>query len=62
MRKHRVQRLEDRRLLAAGSDDLSPLSDEFDNAADISQWSRIHETEGWNADQLQVYKIGRAHV
>ncbi|MEL6896295.1 MAG: hypothetical protein AAFP90_09350, partial [Planctomycetota bacterium] len=57
MRKHRVQRLEDRRLLAAGSDDLSPLSDEFDNAADISQWSRIHETEGWNADQLQVYNV-----
>jgi hypothetical protein len=31
-------------------DDLTPYSDEFDDASSLSRWSRIFETEGWNND------------
>ncbi len=53
------QQLESRRLLAAGSDDLAPMSDEFDDAESISSWMRVHETEGWNADQLQLWDVNQ---
>lgn len=33
------------------------LSDEFNDAASITDWSRVNETEGWNADQLQVFDV-----
>jgi hypothetical protein len=36
------------------ADDLAPLSDEFDSNSTLSNWSRVHATEGWNADQLAV--------
>ena len=54
----RAEPLETRRLLAVDIvDDLTPLSDEFDDATTLADWTRIHETEGWNADQLQVWDI-----
>ncbi len=57
-RRHaRLETLETRRLLAAGTDDLAPLSDEFADASSQSAWIRINETEGWNADQLQVWDV-----
>jgi len=40
-----------------GGNDLALLSDEFDNALSLSQWLRIHETEQWDADQLETYDI-----
>ncbi|MDA1160297.1 MAG: hypothetical protein O2983_11865 [Planctomycetota bacterium] len=33
------------------------LSDEFNDAASITDWLRLNETEGWNADQLQTFDI-----
>ena len=39
-------------------DDLAPLSDEFESPATLSNWSRVNEVEGWNADQLAQWDIG----
>jgi hypothetical protein len=36
---------------------LLPMSDEFNNTATLANWSQIHQTEGWNASQLQVLDI-----
>ncbi len=36
---------------------IANLSDEFADAASTQQWERLHEVEGWNADQLNVYDI-----
>lgn len=58
-RRLQLESLESRRLLAAGND-LASLSDEFDDASSITQWQRVHEVEGWNADQLQSYSIDGA--
>ena len=53
-----AERLETRRLLAADIvDDLTPLSDEFDDPATLGDWSRINQTEGWNADQLETWDV-----
>lgn len=38
-------------------DPLAPLCDEFGSAASLALWSRIHVTEGWNADQLQLLDV-----
>lgn len=40
-------------------DDLHSLSDEFDDAATLKQWSRIYQTEKTNADQLEKYDIAK---
>lgn len=42
---------------ARGGDPLVPLSDEFDAAATLSLWSRVHDVEGWKADHLQLLEI-----
>lgn len=49
------ERLESRCLLAA--DPLAVLNDEFENSATLSDWNRINQVEGWNADQLAVWDI-----
>lgn len=49
-----LESLEPRQLLSA----VNGLSDEFDDPATLTQWQRIHETEGWNADQLDQWDIG----
>ncbi|WP_339733137.1 putative Ig domain-containing protein [uncultured Gimesia sp.] len=51
----RTENLEERQLLAA--DDLTDLSDDFEDAATIANWQRIYETEGWDADQLETWNI-----
>ncbi len=52
------ERLERRELLAGDAlADIAWMSDEFDSAASISEWQRIHQTEGWNADQLNLLDI-----
>ncbi len=39
------------------ADSLRRMSDEFDNPATMSNWSRIFAVEGWDADQLQLIDI-----
>src|SRR5262245_60050580 len=39
------------------ADDLTALSYEFDDAVTLSQWSRIHQTEGWGNDDLEVLDV-----
>ena len=41
----------------AASDDLAPLSDEFNDASTLSQWKRVYKVEGWDADQLELQNI-----
>jgi hypothetical protein len=43
----------------AAADDLSSLSDEFDNAATIAQWKQLNQEEKWPADQLERYDINK---
>ncbi|WP_339729248.1 hypothetical protein [uncultured Gimesia sp.] len=40
-------------------DDLNSLSDEFEDAATLKQWSRIYQTEKTNADQLEKFDIAQ---
>lgn len=47
--------LESRQLLAA--DDLTALSDDFENADTLTDWQRLYQTEGWAADQLESWDI-----
>ncbi|HLO99619.1 MAG TPA: hypothetical protein VK171_13570 [Fimbriimonas sp.] len=42
---------------AVTNSQLSKLSDEFDNAASLSNWKRIEQTEGWGASQLESGEI-----
>ncbi|MEZ4647587.1 MAG: hypothetical protein R3E97_02165 [Candidatus Eisenbacteria bacterium] len=42
---------------AIAANDLCPLSDEFDDATTLPNWTRIHEHEEWFADQLEVFDI-----
>jgi hypothetical protein len=39
------------------ADDLTPLSDEFNDASTLSKWQRVYLVEGWGANQLQVQDI-----
>lgn len=57
-RKLIAEPLESRRLLSADGFGLSHLSDDFEDPSTVSQWQRIHEVEGWNADPLETYDIG----
>lgn len=43
--------------LAIAGNDLAVLTDEFADSATLTEWSRVHETEQWFADQLEVYDI-----
>ena len=42
---------------AAAQNDLRLLSDEFGSALTTGEWLRVHLTEHWNAEQLEVYDI-----
>jgi hypothetical protein len=44
-------------LAGVAADDLTPLSDEFNDAATLSQWKRIYAIEGWGANQLEIQDI-----
>jgi len=37
------------------ADPLASLSDEFDTPASLSNWTRLNDVEGWNADQLELW-------
>lgn len=52
--------LEDRQLLAA--DDLTDLNDDFEDASTLANWQRIYQTEGWGADQLEVWDINNTQA
>lgn len=55
-----IEVLEDRQLLAA--DDLTDLSDDFEDSTSIAAWERIYQTEGWNADQLETWNINQTQA
>jgi len=38
-------------------DDLVALSDDFGDAATLSQWKRVYAVEGWGANQLELQDI-----
>ncbi len=40
-----------------GNAPIGNLSDEFDDAASINNWSRIYQQEGWGADQLEDWSV-----
>lgn len=62
-RRARLERLEPRQLLAGDVvNDLAELSDEFDDSATLAAWSRVHQSEGWNADQLRQWDIDQAQA
>ena len=56
-----AEALETRQLMAAdfGQQDLTALSDEFDDQSSMVRWQRVHQTEGWNADQLNVWDVNQ---
>jgi hypothetical protein len=39
------------------SDDLTPLSDEFNDASTLSRWQQVYQVEGWGANQLELQDI-----
>lgn len=39
------------------ADDLASLSDDFARPETLSQWQRLHRTEGWGAEQLETYNL-----
>lgn len=43
----------------ANADDLSPLSDEFNDPSNLADWQRVYDTEGWGFDQLEAWDIGQ---
>lgn len=47
---------------AAATDDLGPFSDEFDDPATLSQWSRVYQAEGWGFDQLEQWDIDQSNA
>ena len=38
------------------------LSDEFDHPSSLLHWQRIHEVEGWHADQLERWEVDTSRV
>jgi hypothetical protein len=42
---------------AMAGNPLGTLSDEFDHAPSLANWSRINVVEGWNANQLQLLDV-----
>ncbi len=44
-------------IVPARGNPLSVLNDEFEDGATISDWARIHEVEGWNADHANIWDI-----
>jgi hypothetical protein len=42
---------------ALAGDDLTPLTDEFDDASTLAQWQRVYLVEQWNANQLELQDI-----
>ncbi len=43
--------------LGSASDDLTPLSDEFNDSSTLAQWKRVYVVEGWGANQLELQDI-----
>jgi hypothetical protein len=45
-------------IVAFAADDLTPLSDEFnDSAATLANWQRVYAVEGWGANQLESQQV-----
>ena len=39
------------------TDDLAPLGDEFEDISTLNQWHRLNDTEGWDANKLELLDI-----
>ncbi len=48
--------------VALAGDDLTPLSDEFNDASTLAQWQRVYVVEGWGANQLERQDISTSRV
>lgn len=46
---------------ACAQDEVAKLSDEFDNEATATQWQRVEQVEGWNANQLELFDINKVY-
>ena len=43
--------------ISAFADDIHGLSDEFTSSVTQSQWTQLNDTEGWNANQLELWAL-----
>lgn len=43
-------------------DDLTILSDEFDDPASLADWSRVVETEGWGNDVMEILDVNTSQT
>lgn len=57
MRTHALAALFLSVAIPALADDLTPFSDEFNDASTLSQWKRVYAVEGWNANQLELLDV-----
>ena len=46
---------------AWAQNDIAALSDEFDNEQTATQWQRVEQVEGWNANQLELFDINKVY-
>lgn len=44
------------------ADSIEALGDEFDSSVTQPQWSRLNDTEGWNADQLELWDFNPSYA
>ncbi|SHJ17397.1 hypothetical protein SAMN02745181_1367 [Rubritalea squalenifaciens DSM 18772] len=44
------------------ADDLQALGDEFTTSLTQPQWSRLYQTEGWDADQLELWDFNPSYA
>ncbi|MGJ8673669.1 hypothetical protein [Rubritalea sp.] len=44
------------------ADDIQPHGDEFNSAVTRSAWQRLNDTEGWNADQLELWDLNPTYA
>lgn len=49
-------------LVSTAGDDLCGLSDEFEDAATLSDWQRVWEVEGWPGSQLELWDINTTQL
>ncbi|MDF1745712.1 MAG: Calx-beta domain-containing protein [Gimesia sp.] len=58
-----LEQLEPRLLLSADMpESIAALSDEFDDSSTINDWQRVYQTEGWSADQLNVWDVNQSQA
>ncbi|MGB0992257.1 MAG: hypothetical protein ACPG32_07280 [Akkermansiaceae bacterium] len=46
----------------AHADDIQALGDEFGSSITQSQWTQLNDTEGWNANQLELWDVNPSYA